>query len=286
MTVLVTGAAGVSGTALLAILERSNAGDTTIHTSDLRDIPRELHVPCDMTSPAAVLDLVRSTRPDRVYHLAGTFTNRFETDHACNVLATRALLEAIRAEVPRCRVLLVGSAAEYGLVAPGQSPVGESHPLRPVSVYGLTKVMQTSLMTYYCAAFNLDIVLARTFNLKGRGLSPSLLPGRLDREIERLTRGEIELIEVGSLDGRRDFISVEDAAALYVRIADHGLRGETYNVASGEPIGLREYVGARLAEDGLPPTAFREGARHDFVGKSANVHEIWADVRKVHSLPG
>jgi len=280
VTVLVTGAAGASGAALVALLEAG--GHSKVHTTDLRELPREAHVTCDLTNAGAVLDLVKKTRPDRIFHLAGTFTNRFETDHPCNVLATHALLEAVRSEVPKCRVLLVGSAAEYGLVATEENPISEARAPKPVSIYGLTKAMQTTLMGYFHLAFGLDLVLARTFNLKGRGLAPSLLPGRLDREIERLKRGEIEAIELGSLDGRRDFVSVEEAAALYVRIAEHGTSGETYNVASGVPVSLRDYVEARLAEDGLGKAAYREGAP---TGKSANVLDVWADIRKVRALP-
>jgi GDP-4-dehydro-6-deoxy-D-mannose reductase len=278
--VLVTGAAGASGAALLALLEAD--GHSKVLTTDLRELSRAGHVTCDLTNAVAVLELVKQTRPDRIFHLAGTFTNRFETDHRCNVLATQALLDAVHTEVPKCRVLLVGSAAEYGLVATEENPISESRAAKPASVYGLTKAMQTMLMDYFHLAFGMDLVLARTFNLKGPGLAPNLLPGRLDREIERLKRGEIEAIELGRLDGRRDFVSVEEAAALYVRIAKHGTSGEVYNVASGIPVSLRDYVEARLAEDGLGKAAYREGAP---TGKSANVLDIWADVRKVSALP-
>lgn len=279
MNVLVTGAAGVSGGALVRLLEATLGA--VVHTTDLRDLPRERHTACDLGDVSAVRALVAMAKPDRVFHLAGTFTNRFETDHAVNVLSTHSLLEAVRAETPKCRVLLVGSAAEYGLVSAEENPIPESRPAKPVSVYGLTKVMQTTMMAYFHSAFGMDLVLARTFNLKGRGLSPSLLPGRLEREIERKKRGEIDVIELGRLDGRRDFLSVEEAAKLYLRIAEKGVSGEVYNVASGVPISLRTYVEETLAEAGLPTSAFREGAPF---GKTANVLDVWADVSKVSAL--
>ena len=278
MTVLVTGAAGATGQVLVRILEENGLA---VHTADVRSLSRALHTTCDLASPEATLSLVRAVRPAVVYHLVGTFTNDFAKDHAANVLAARALLEAVRSEAPKCRVLVVGSAAEYGLVPAAECPIAETRPPRPASVYGLTKCMQSTLAGYYHAAFGLDVVVARTFNLKGRGLPQELLPGRLDREIERKKKGEIEIINLGSLDALRDYVTLEQAARHYVRIVEKGVAGETYNVGSGRPVKMRDYVQERLAEDGLGLDAIVEGAA---AGNTAAALASWADVRKLEAL--
>jgi GDP-4-dehydro-6-deoxy-D-mannose reductase len=273
---LVTGAAGVSGRALLHAL--SQDASLEIHTTDLLSLSRENHHPCDLTDPVAVTDLIKTLQPERVFHLAGTFTNRFATDHPCNVLASRHILEAVQNAVPGSRVLLVGSAAEYGKVDAGENPVAEDHSLRPFSVYGLTKVMQTLLMEYFHRTRRSDVVMARTFNLDGPGVSASLLPGRLEAQIAAVKRGEVDHIALGSLEGRRDFIPLEDAAGAYVRIMQKGVAGEVYNVGSGVPVSLRTYVEKRVRDAGLDPRVVREGAAD---GKAM---DIWADIEKLKKL--
>ena len=63
-------------------------------------------------------------------------------------MSTKNIFDSIREINVKARVLLVGSAAEYGRIEEADNPVSEAHPLRPISIYGLTKVMQTTLMAY------------------------------------------------------------------------------------------------------------------------------------------
>jgi len=278
MSVLVTGGAGATGLCLVRLLE---AEGHAVHTADARPLPRDAHTVGDLASAEVAAALVASVRPAIVFHLAGSFSNDFAVAHPANVLAARAVLEAVRLHAPTSRVVVVGSAAEYGLVPRDECPIAETRPLRPVSVYGLTKSMQSTLVTYSHAAFGLDVVLARTFNLKGRGLPEALLPGRLDREIARKKAGEIEKIALGSLGALRDYLTLEEAARAYLRLAEKGASGEVYNVGSGVPVTMRDYVRERLAEDGLGLDAVEEGAP---AGGSANVLASWADVTKLHQL--
>lgn len=280
MKVLVTGAAGATGAPLVAALAALRPSVDLVRT-DLRATAGDGLVPCDLADAAAVRALVVSHKPERVVHLAGTFTNDFSVDHTSNVLGTRHLLEALRHECPTARTLLIGSAAEYGLVLPEHNPVSETQPTAPVSVYGLTKRMQAELMAFYHRAYGLPVLLARTFNLVGRGLSPSLLPGRLEREIHRVKSGDATHVELGSLQGQRDFLPMDAAVAAYARILEHGEPGQIYNVGSGHPTELRAFVLAQLQAAGLPESALREGAPHE----NSRGFSIWADVSKLNALP-
>lgn len=276
---LVTGAAGASGRALVALLESRGH---EVHGADLRPSERARHTVCDVASLDAACALVRAARPSVVYHLVGTFSNELATDHRANVLATHAILEAVRREAPRARVLVVGSAAEYGLVPRESCPIAETAPRRPTTTYGRTKALATTLAETY-AAEGLDVVIARPFNLKGRGLPRELLPGRLDHEIARYRRGEIREIALGPLDALRDYVTLEDAARAYLAIAERGDIGAIYNVGSGTPTKMRDYVRDRLAEDGLTMDVVAEGAP---AGNTSAVMASWADVEKLAALLG
>ena len=56
-----------------------------------------------------------------------------------NVGGTWTLAEALRAEAPRARLLFVSTAQVYGTL-PSASPLREDSPLRPLSLYAVTKV--------------------------------------------------------------------------------------------------------------------------------------------------
>ena len=203
-----------------------------------------------MTDPAQVLKTIRSIKPAVIIHLAATFENEFDAAFTTNVLGARNLLAAAQETDSTTRVVLAGSAAEYGLVAPEENPIREDRVLRPVSIYGLTKSWQTS-WGLMCAHQGQDVVIGRIFNLDGPGLSSRLFVGRIDQQIQEVGTGQRHRIEVGSLSAVRDYISVEDAARQLVAITEHGQTGQVYHVASGQPVKMRDLLARRLAVHGL-----------------------------------
>jgi len=257
---LVTGAGGFSGRRLVAQL---GAEAVAVTRAD-----------CDLSDAVAVRALLARIRPERIYHLAGTFSNVPEEDYCSNVLTSRNLLEAAADLGLGCRLLLVGSAAEYGPVGPGEGPIDERRPLRPTSVYGLSKVCQTLLMR--AGAPGVEIVMARTFNLVGAGASPALLVGRVGAWVAGGAPGRLQL---GRLDDVRDYLPVDDGVAAYRRIMAHGRDGEVYNVGSGRPTLVRDLV-AELA--GPHRDRIDEAPETRGVGSAAG--EVVADITKLGAL--
>lgn len=276
---LVTGSGGFSGRSLLARL-RAQPGSESVGL--VRDSPAAGEMSCDLGQHASVRRVLEAVRPSRIYHLAGSFTNDWGRDLQSNVETTRVLLEAVRSLALPCRILLVGSAAEYGDVPPG--PVGERTPLRPVSVYGLTKVLQTELMGYYHRRFGMHLVLARTFNLFGQGCPRALFPGHVEQEIARVKAGLQRKVRVRDLSPERDYLPVDEAARAYVRILEHGEPGEVYNVGSGIPLRMSEFLARQLESHGLPLEAVEVQAFQS--GEVANPSRVFADIRKYTALPG
>jgi nucleoside-diphosphate-sugar epimerase len=225
--------------------------------------------------------LLTNTRPVRIYHCAGSFSNNWDTDLAANVSTTRNILESVVELKQSCRVLLMGSAAEYGW--PPRGPVPETAPQRPVSVYGLTKSFQTQLMNYYHRKHGLDVVMARPFNLFGEGCSPALFPGRVLDQVKKIKLGQATRIKVGPLDSKRDYLSVEQAVDACVKIMERGQSGEIYNVGSGVPVRLSDFLAAFLEGHGLTmeivDIAMPGGGE-----QKGEVTEIYADISKLKGL--
>jgi GDP-4-dehydro-6-deoxy-D-mannose reductase len=280
MKVLVTGAGGFSGRHLISHLRADLSAKISCASVTPRCETGWLF--CDMTQKKAVRDLVRQVMPDQIYHLAGLNTGDYDSDYRVNVLSTKNLLEAIVEGKGRCRILLVGSSAEYGLVPEEDNPVKEDRALAPMSVYGLTKVYQTYLMKFYYSFHNLDVVMARSFNLLGRGAPGNLFIGRVYEQIEAFQAGRTAKIVVGNLENRRDYIPIEQAVGYYALIMQRGKPGEIYNVGSGTSIPIRDILKQILEENGLS-MAIVEESKSELLHKF-DIKNLVADIGKLNKL--
>lgn len=275
--VLLTGSTGALGQVLAGRLRADPAG-FTIFTPGRG----ERDDPLDLRDGDQIVRTIERTRPDLILHLAATFSNDFDKAYAVNVAAARHMLEAVEASGQPVRVVLVGSAAEYGAVAADENPIGEDHVLRPVSIYGITKAWQTEL-AYLHASRGTNVVVARIFNLTGPHLSERLFVGRLLKQIDEIRRGERAQIEVGPLSAVRDYLPINDAVTQLLAIADFGEAGKVYHVASGHPVKMRELLVRELAAHGLDESVVVEGAGLTN-RRGYDVPAIYADMARTTAL--
>lgn len=278
--VLITGAKGVSGQNLAALLSVEEG--MRIYFTDLQVEAGVDRFACDLTDAEEVDRMVEKIRPERIYHLAGVYSHDYAINYSVNVLATKHLLDACLKHALCVRVLLIGSAAEYGVVREEENPVREDHPLSAVSLYGLSKVYQTELMKYYRNVFDMDIVMARTFNLLGEGFSTRLFVGNLLKQIADYKNGVINKIMVGNLENKRDYLHVSAVVRHYKVIMEHGLTGEIYNVGSGKSVKINDILDEIIAENGIDRSVV------EFLeNKSASkidIKDIFADISKLNYL--
>ena len=282
MRVLVTGASGFTAHYLLKLLAAESSFElylTDCVSNGLGNI-----LDCDLTQKGRVEELIKNIRPDRIYHLAGSFTNNYDIDYPVNVLSTKNILDALLKFSISSRVLLIGSSAEYGLINAKDNPVNENHPLWPCRIQGLTKVYQTHLMKFYCKVYKMDLVMARPFNLSGdsKRISKLMFIGKVYEQIERIRKGELSKIVVGNLEAKRDYIDVEEAVKFYQKIMERGMAGEVYNVGSGSCVKMRDLLRLLLKEAGLDMKVVQVVTSP--ATDQTDVPEICADIRKIKKL--
>lgn len=244
MRCLITGIGGFTGQHLARFLREQGAAVFGID-SPRRKQPCAADVLCrDLTDRAAVRAFLGRVRPEAIFHLAGkTRGDNLGELLAANVETTSVLLE-LAAEL-NCAVLVPGSAAEYGF--PRELPVRETHPVQPVTAYGMAKTRQTALALDY-ARRGLRVFVPRPFNLLGPGLPESFAPARLARQAAALGDGD-ELV-VDNPDTRRDFADVRDVARAYWEILTRGRSGEIYNLCTGVGVSLEEVARGLLEASG------------------------------------
>jgi GDP-4-dehydro-6-deoxy-D-mannose reductase len=238
---LVTGAHGFVGRQLVDLLRR--AGDT------VAVLDRRGDRPVDITDARAVHDAVAEHAPDAVYHLAaashvGTSWDAPDRVFRVNAEGALHLLQAcIHAGVDR--VLVVGSADEYGAVAENDLPITEEASLRPLTPYGASKVAADVLALQAYLGEGLPTIRVRAFNHTGPGQMASFLVPGLARRIADAERdGRVE-IAVGALEPVRDLSDVRDVVRAYRLLVEQGEPGEAYNVCTGRGVTVAE-VAERL----------------------------------------
>jgi GDP-4-dehydro-6-deoxy-D-mannose reductase len=239
----VTGASGFAGPHLVAHLR--DCGDDVV-ASDRRGPD-----PLDVLDRETVRERFARVRPEVVYHLAA-FTHVGDSWHEpdrvmrVNVEGTLNVLDAARASEVQ-RVLVVGSAEEYGLVADASRRLTEDTPLRPTTPYGASKVAASYLALQAWLGGGLETVRVRPFNHTGPGQSPKFLVSALAHRIVQAEREGRDEVVVGSLDPVRDHNDVRDVVRAYRMLALEGAPGEVYNVCSGRGTSVAEVAELLLA---------------------------------------
>jgi len=242
---LITGAGGFAGSHLADhLLATARPGDE-VWGCDLRGERRPFHpaalklLSADLRDPAAARAMLDQARPERIYHLAGraapsgSWANPWDTLET-NLRAQVNLFEAVRATGLQARLLVLGSAEEYGRVAADNLPIREDCPLRPDNPYGVSKVGQDLLGLQYFLSYGLHIVRVRPFNHIGPRQSPAFVAPAFASQIAAIEAGrQAPVMRVGRLSARRDFTDVRDMVRGYALALEQGEPGEVYNLGSG-----------------------------------------------------
>ena len=229
MSVVVTGAAGFLGRALVASLVTDGIPVLAIDRRPPPAGPGITPLRADLLDrDPAVTDALRGA--DAVFHLAGRSGVRDTGPVADaarirdNVHATAAVLAAVPAGRP---LVVTSSSSVYGGAA--ARPSRESDPLHPLGAYARSKAAVELL----CAGR--PVAVLRPFTVVGEGQRPDMA---LARWIAAVRAGEPITI-LGSLGRTRDVTDVRDVIRAARLAAERGLVGPL-NVGTGRPRTLAE----------------------------------------------
>lgn len=298
--VLITGAGGFVGSYL--IKELLSQGIKEIYasiyspSSDLPAgkagisglLPADHIIAGDLTKYEDAETLIKTSQPDTIFHLAslsvvGTSVKEAGRVLTSNTLLQYNLLEAVKHNSPRARVIAICSANEYGLVKESEVPINESQPFRPLNPYAVSKIAQEMLALQYFYSYGLDIVILRAFNHTGPGQTEHFVVPALARQFASIERGDkTGVIEVGNLATARDFTDVRDIVKGYILAAEKCVSGEVYNIGSGNVVTVQEI----LASLQRMVTVKVEIKADEGRVRSSDVPILLADNRKFVDLTG
>lgn len=286
MRILIFGAGGFVGQYLLTLLAKEYKATVfaTKHPDESNPLPHAAAV-YDLRLPDAktVADIIQQTDPDVIYHLAAqsSVADAWETPYdtlAVNVQGTLDILEAMRRQHSGARLMLIGSAEEYGMPRSNLFAMAEDEPLCPVNLYGATKLCAEQLAMAYHKTCGLDVVAVRAFSHIGAGQSPRFALSDFCKQAAAMECGkQPPVLHTGNLHGRRDFTDVRDIVRAYVTLAEKGISGQCYNVGSGQTVTLSAMVEMLHEECRVPFTVQTDIDRVrpvDMPFQCANIHRL------------
>jgi UDP-glucose 4-epimerase len=207
-----------------------------------------------------------------VFHLAamsrsGPSQEQIELCTASNIVGTQNMLLAAR-DAGVKRFIYSGSSTYYGNRTP---PHRESDPPDLLNIYGVTKRVGEQYTLLFDQGFDLPSLVLRYFNVYGPR-QPETGAYALVLGIFLRRHADNAVLEIhGDGSQRRDFVHVRDVVAANIVAYESAVRGEVFNVGSGENISVKQ-----LADMISPRQVHVEGRKGDSAATLADISKIGA----------
>ena len=246
MRTLVLGGSGFLGSHIVDrfLAEKHDVSVYDLYTERYRRTPRSVHFFTGDFGNVGALDEVISTGFDVIIHCVSTTTPKSSNESAefdiqSNVIGTVRLLDiCVRHKVGKL-VFLSSGGTVYGDIGNSQT-IDESHRVRPICSYGVSKLAIEHYLSVYQHLHGLNYVSLRLSNPYGERQNPHRALGALTVFLHRaLTQQTIEIWGDGSVT--RDFIYAGDVANAIFQATVRPLKG-VFNVGTGTGISLRDLL--------------------------------------------
>lgn len=247
MRILVLGGSGFLGSHIVDkfLSEKHDVTVYDLYPERFRRSPRGIKFFTGDFGNVGALNELIATGFDSVIHCVSTTTPKSsnespEFDIQSNVIGTLNLLDiCVRHGIGKL-VFLSSGGTIYGDIGDA-ALVDESHPVRPMCSYGVSKLAIENYLDVYKHLRGLNYVALRLSNPYGERQSPLRALGALTVFLHRiLKRQEVEIWGDGSVT--RDFIYVGDVADAVYLATVNPITG-IYNVGTGTGLSLRDILG-------------------------------------------
>lgn len=263
-------------------LSRNGDGDLKNHVVMIKG---------DVTVKDSLYSTISDLKPDVIFHLAAqskpfeSFKKPEETFQV-NTLGTLHLLDiadSLRKNGYPLRLLIAGTAEEYGSVKATQLPVIEETCINPNNPYSTSKAAGYFLAKQYFKAYGLDIVYLSPFSHTGPGQKEGFLISDVCKQIVDIEKnGKDPVVKTGDLSAEKDYTDVRDVVRGYSLLIDKGVSGERYNICSGKSIQVNRIVDTLISLAKVPIRHMIDESKK----RPTEIVVMRGSYEKIHDLTG
>ena len=283
MKILVFGSDGFIGKNVCLELEKDN----DVVRASRSGAENNKNARVDLLSRDSINKALNDVHPEIIINCAGVVDSTMNLDLNCQ-FTENIFEEAIKTDCVK-KLIICGSAGEYGLVDLANIPVDEATPLNANFGYGLAKLKEEKLALNYQKDSNIKVVVLRIFNPIGKGMANKFLLTRLLQQINEYKLGSRASIEISRLDSKRDYIAIKDVARAFKAVAEGNPIESVYNVGSGHSTSngeLLELILNNSKLDNRPQIIETSDKAEALVAVQANINRIsnefnWQPVQNI-----
>jgi UDP-glucose 4-epimerase len=283
--IIVTGGAGFIGSAIIKHLndERHEVfviDNLSFGNRDFIDVDDNHFFNVDILERNQLLSIFTEIEPDWVLHLAAIhfipYCNKHPFEAAnINIQGTINVYDACKKLKNLHRLFFASTAAVYPI---SDHSVDENHELRPLDIYGLSKLTGERLSKEFHLETGVSTVVCRFFNAFGPNeTNPHLIP-----EIQEQINAGKRTIQLGNLEPKRDFIHTYDMARAVISLLKSNVKYDVFNLGRGIEYSVKEIVEAFERELGENISINQDPSR---MRKSDRMH-LLANVDKLKNSIG
>lgn len=206
----------------------------------------------DMGATDTLLDVIYTTRPDEIYHLAAQSHVRVSFDMPeytgdITGLGTTRILEAIRKSKINSRFYQASSSELFGSAKPPQS---ESTPFQPRSPYAAAKLYAYWMTVNYREGYGMYSVNGILFNHESPRRGETFVTRKITRAVASIRAGLQDKLFLGNLDAKRDW----GYAPEYLEMMHMLLQQDSpddYAIGTGEAHSVRDFLDEAFGYAGM-----------------------------------
>jgi UDP-glucose 4-epimerase len=237
VNILVTGGAGFIGSHIVDAY--IGEGHNVVVVDDLSSGVKEnlnskaIFYQADIRSEE-IIDIFKRHSPDVVNHHAAQMDVRRSVadpkyDAGINVIGGLNIFEAARETGIKKIVFASTGGAIYG--EQDYFPADENHPVRPLSPYGITKLITEKYLHYYREVYGIQHVVLRYANVYGPRQNPHGEAGVVAIFAKKMLQGEVPIIN-GDGKQTRDYTYVGDVVKANL-LALNYTGSNVFNIGTG-----------------------------------------------------
>jgi len=212
----------------------------------------------DLRDSSSIDEVIRSTKPDYVFHLAAqsfpltSFSSPLDTLET-NVQGTNRVLESLRQYAPEAIVHVCSSSEVFGRVPKEKLPIDEECGFHPASPYAISKVGTDLIGRFYAEAYGMTVMTTRMFTHTGPRRGDVFAESSFAKQIALAEAGLApSVIKVGNLESLRTIADVRDAVrAYYLLVTKIPVAGQYYNIGGTHSCTIGEILDHLIGESTL-----------------------------------